>query len=88
MKVNGIPHQSIVPLDRLVQEQPFYLYPYRHLTGPPGNVLIVGAGTGNDVAVALAQGATHVDAVEIDPVLQRIGEERHPNHPYDDPMTA
>src|SRR6185369_10258720 len=43
VKVNGIPHQSIVPLDRLVQEQPFYLYPYRHLTGPPGNVLIVGA---------------------------------------------
>ncbi len=86
--VNGIPHQSIVPLDRLEQEQPFYLYPYRHLTGPPGNVLIVGAGTGNDVAVALAQGATHVDAVEIDPVLQRIGEERHPNHPYDDPRVT
>ncbi len=88
VKVNGIPHQSIVPLDRLVQEQPFYLYPYRHLTGPPGSVLIVGAGTGNDVAVALAQGATHVDAVEIDPVLQRIGEERHPNHPYDDPRVT
>jgi len=85
VKVNGIPHQSIVPLDRLVHEQPFYLYPYRHLTGPPGNVLIVGAGTGNDVAVALAQGATHVDAVEIDPVLQRIGEERHPDRPYADP---
>ncbi len=89
VKVNGIPHQSIVPLDRLTQEQPFYLYPYGHLpAGPPGDVLIVGAGTGNDVAVALAQGATHVDAVEIDPVLQGIGEERHPNHPYDDPRVT
>jgi hypothetical protein len=89
VKVNGLPHQSIVPLDRLVREQPFYLAPYGHLpAGPPGNVLIVGAGTGNDVAVALAQGATHVDAVEIDPVLQGIGEERHPNHPYDDPRVT
>ena len=89
VKVNGIPHQSIVPLDRLTVEQPYYLYPYGHLPGgPPGDVLIVGAGTGNDVAVALSQGATHVDAVEIDPVLQGIGEERHPNHPYDDPRVT
>jgi SAM-dependent methyltransferase len=89
VKVNGIPHQSIVPLDGLTVEQPYYLYPYGHLpNGPPGDVLIVGAGTGNDVAVALSQGATHVDAVEIDPVLQHIGEERHPNHPYDDPRVT
>ena len=85
VKVNGIPHQSIVPLERLTQEQPYYLYPYLHLPrGTPGDVLIVGAGTGNDVAVALSQGATHVDAVEIDPVLQRIGEDLHPDGPYDD----
>jgi hypothetical protein len=90
VKVNGIPHQSIVPLDLLTRQQPFYLYPYGHLPGggPPGDVLIVGAGTGNDVAVALSQGATHVDAVEIDPVLQGIGEERHPNRPYDDPRVT
>ena len=30
-------------------------------------MLIIGAGTGNDVAVALAEGAQRVDAVEIDP---------------------
>ncbi|MBA3691419.1 MAG: spermidine synthase, partial [Actinobacteria bacterium] len=89
VKVNGIPHQSIEPLDRLIQDQPYYLYPYGHLPGgSPGDVLIVGAGTGNDVSVALSQGATHVDAVEIDPVLQRIGEDRHPNHPYDDPRVT
>jgi hypothetical protein len=89
VKVNGIPHQSIFRLDQLVREQPYYLFPYDHLpSDAPGDVLIVGAGTGNDVAVALAQGATHVDAVEIDPVLQRIGEERHPNRPYDDPRVT
>ena len=44
-------------------------------------MLIVGAGTGNDVAVALSQGATHVDAVEIDPVTARLGEARTPTSP-------
>jgi SAM-dependent methyltransferase len=89
VKVNGIPHQSIVLLDRLVREQPYYLFPYDHLPGDtPGDVLIVGAGTGNDVAVALAQKATHVDAVEIDPVLQAIGDARHPDRPYDDPRVT
>ena len=36
-------------------------------------MLIVGAGNGNDVAAALAAGAEHVDAVEIDPELQELG---------------
>ena len=45
-------------------------------------MLIIGAGTGNDVAVALAEGAKRVDAVEIDPVLQQIGKQRHPEQPY------
>ena len=58
---------------------------------PPGaalplrRVLIVGAGTGTDTAFALAYGAELVDAVEIDPVLARIGRELHPNRPFDDP---
>ncbi len=34
---------------------------------------IIGAGSGNDVAAALAQGAGHVDAVEIDPVINELG---------------
>ncbi len=49
----------------------------------PGDVLIIGAGSGNDVAVALERGATHVDAVEIDPHLLELGE-GHPLRPYDD----
>jgi SAM-dependent methyltransferase len=49
-------------------------------------VLVVGAGTGNDVAAALrnAPNAT-VDAVEIDPVIARLGRSLHPEHPYDAP---
>jgi spermidine synthase len=51
-------------------------------------VLIIGAGTGNDVAVALDEGAKRVDAVEIDPVLQQIGKQRHPERPYADPRVV
>ena len=51
-------------------------------------MLIVGAGTGNDVAVALSEGAQHVDAVEIDPMLLKIGRSKHPNHPYDSPRVT
>ena len=49
------------------------------------DVLVVGAGTGNDVAAALRHGARHVDAVEIDPAIARIGRIAHPEAPYDDP---
>jgi hypothetical protein len=48
-------------------------------------VLVLGAGTGNDVAVALDEGALHVDAVEIDPEILAIGRRHHPDHPYSDP---
>jgi SAM-dependent methyltransferase len=49
----------------------------------PERVLVVGAGTGNDVASALRHGASHVDAVEIDPTIFRLGRKYHPEHPYD-----
>ncbi len=55
---------------------------------PLNDVLIVGAGSGTDVAIALAQGAGHIDAVEIDPRIQQIGAEGHPEHPYDDPRVT
>jgi SAM-dependent methyltransferase len=62
-----------------------YVLPYE-LVGPRGRVLIVGAGTGNDVAAALRAGARSVQAVEIDPAIVEWGKERHPNHPYDSPL--
>jgi SAM-dependent methyltransferase len=84
VEVNGIPHQNIWPIDILVQEDPLYPTPYERSTEAAADVLVIGAGTGNDVALALANGATHVDAVEIDPVLQQLGADLHPNRPYDD----
>ena len=86
IRVNSLPHQSSLPLERLDGE--FYVRPYEHLTREPGRVLIIGAGNGNDVAVALSLGADSVDAVEIDPVLQGIGRERHPEQPYADPRVT
>jgi SAM-dependent methyltransferase len=44
----------------------------------------VGAGSGNDVAAALRAGASHVDAVDIDPAIVEVGRRVHPEHPYAD----
>jgi hypothetical protein len=60
-----------------------YNLPYR-LQPQPEHVLIVGAGTGNEVAAALRNGAKHIDAVEIDPQIVEFGRRYHPEHPYDD----
>jgi SAM-dependent methyltransferase len=84
--VNGIPHQEAAPAEVRRTQQPIYFVPYeRAKADSPGDVLIIGAGTGSDVSTALAAGARHVDAVEIDPRLQQLGVELHPDHPYDDP---
>lgn len=63
---------------------PHYSYEF---AGRPNldSVLIVGAGSGNDVATALRAGAKHVDAVDIDSAIVQMGREHHPEHPYDDP---
>ena len=66
---------------------PYYELPYT-LVAHPKNVLILGAGTGNDVAGALRHGAQHVDAVEIDPMILEIGRKHHPEHPYDSPRVT
>jgi len=66
---------------------PSYELPYR-LVANPGYVLIVGAGTGNDVAAALRHGATHVDAVEIDPMINHLGRKHHPEQPYSSPQVT
>jgi hypothetical protein len=66
---------------------PHYELPYQ-LVPQPGLVLVVGAGTGNDVAAAVRHGATHVDAVEIDPLILGLGRKLHPEHPYDSPRVT
>jgi hypothetical protein len=49
-------------------------------------ILIIGAGNGNDVARALLWAApdAQIDAVEIDPVIQKLGELYHPDKPFQD----
>lgn len=83
LSVNGIPHQLITTVEARRRSEPFYFLPYEWRTDPPGDVLIVGAGSGTDVAVALESGATSVDAVEIDPRIREIGNQ-HPDRPYED----
>lgn len=46
------------------------------------DVLIVGAGSGNDAAGALRNGARHIDAIEIDPSIIMAGKALHPEQPY------
>ncbi len=84
---NGVPHQAIMSLDVRLHEEPFYGLPYERIAdnGGVGDVLIVGAGNGSDVALALRRGATSVDAVEIDPRIHDLGVQWHPQKPFDDP---
>jgi spermidine synthase len=49
------------------------------------DVLIVGAGTGNDVAAAQRAGVENIVAVEIDPLILQMGQELHPEQPYATP---
>lgn len=86
LSVNLIYHQQMVS-----RNENFPAYALPHLlnrdAGRPafGDVLIIGAGSGNDVSRALQWGAKHIDAVEIDPAINRLGRQYHPDQPYSDP---
>lgn len=84
--VNGIAHQGMVPPAKIRGGVYQKLYDARRAAGeaPYRNVLILGAGSGNDVSAALMNGVEHVDAVEIDPVIADIGKRHHPAQPYAD----
>lgn len=92
--VNHGRHQRTINLsDAFLQQHPelkesnefvTYNLPYQAVPNPK-RVLVLGAGTGNDIAAALRHGAERVDAVEIDPVIAKLGKQIHPEHPYDDP---
>ena len=89
VNVNGIPHQAILSVAARRRLTPIYFLPYRRASSNAlRDVLVVGAGTGSDVAIALAQGARHVDAVEIDPRIYRLGVDLNPDHPYQDPRVT
>jgi hypothetical protein len=89
IQVNGIPHQNVLDAEKRLEIEPLYGRPYeRAVDNPLRNVLVIGAGTGTDVALALSRGAQNVDAVEIDPRIQQIGIEKNPNQPYADPRVT
>ena len=89
VNVNGVGHQVARSAAGRLRNEPLYRRPYERLGGSaPGRVLIIGAGSGTDVAIALAKGAKHVDAVEIDPGILELGRQRHPDRPYDDPRVT
>jgi len=89
IETNNIGHQVMANLD---EHAPGYEVPHllnRDAGGPAfEDVLVIGAGSGNDVAAALKNGAKHVDALEIDPAINEIGRAEHPNHPYQDPRVT
>jgi spermidine synthase len=75
--------ESVERSEKLRRAAAHYELPYR-LRSRPGTVLVVGSGTGNDVAAALRSGAPRVDAVEIDPAILGFGG-LHPERPYENP---
>ncbi len=85
VEVNNIFHQSMAPVET---KEYFYQWPYMVFGDTFENVLVLGAGSGTDVAAALKHGAKHVDAVEIDPVIVRLGRQHHPDRPYSDPRVT
>lgn len=85
--VNNILHQTMVFDPQNIHE--FYSSPYGSFRSAKyKEALIIGAGSGNDLALALKNGVEHVDAVEIDPVIYQIGRELNPNRPYQDPRVS
>jgi len=86
LNVNNVSHQAAT---HYLNKETFYFRAYDLL----GNrsfrkVLILGAGSGSDVAIALNNGAEKVDAVEIDPIIYRLGTTLNPDLPYDDPRVT
>ena len=87
--VNGSLHQFMIDFGQeALEESEFiqqvrgdYLLPFSLLENVD-TALVVGAGTGNDVALLLQAGVSHVDAVEIDPTILRIGQSANPQDPY------
>jgi spermidine synthase len=67
--------------DTIENVDDYYNFPYL-LPEKLDEVLILGAGGGNDVAAALRAGAKHVTAVEIDPAIIDLGRRYHPEQPY------
>jgi hypothetical protein len=87
LNVNESGHQSMLPSN---EKEPFYRAPYDLFgSGQFQHVLIIGAGSGSDTAIGLKYGDVgHIDAVEIDPLIARLGAQFHPEQPFSDPRVS
>ncbi len=87
LNVNESGHQAMLPSE---EKEPFYRAPYDLFgAGQFQRVLIIGAGSGSDTAIGLKFGqVSHIDAVEIDPVIARLGRQYHPEQPFSDPRVT
>ncbi len=63
-------------------EKEFYNLPYSIAKIKPKKTMIVGSGAGNDVASANRFKIGNITAVEIDPVIAKLGHKYHPEEPY------
>ena len=87
--VNKIGHQEMIPFSERGSSYSLIHLLQKHSGGAPfKDVMVIGAGSGNDLAHALRFGVERIDAVEIDPVIQNIGINRHPDKPYQDPRVV
>lgn len=96
VNVNHIYHQFFFPehdfgegwkIDKAIQDRVdkrkgYYAFPYTFKPNPE-DVLILGAGTGQDVREAVKNGAKSIDAIEIDPLIIALGKKQNPS--YSDP---
>lgn len=76
---NELPVAALSEIDGFVRR---YSLPFL-LHSRLDDVLVVGSGMGMDVAEALKFGAKHVDAVDIDPLIIKLGRKYNAQHPYD-----
>lgn len=91
VKVNNLPFSSIhdfrpenlekhKELLEFSMDYSQYEIPYR-VAGIPHEVLIIGAGPGDDIAAGLRNNVGRIKAVEIDPAMRQIAS-LHPENPY------
>jgi predicted membrane-bound spermidine synthase len=80
-KILNLSDENVRDNEKLKKAFLHYSLPY-YFKPEPKRVLIVGSGTGNDVAAAIRNDAHEIDAVEIDPAILQFGKQLHPELPY------
>lgn len=83
--VNNVGHQTMTSAHEPGPPYALAQLLLRDVGTPAARVLMIGTGSGNDLAWSLLHDVEQIDAVEIDPEIQDIGRRHHPNRPYDDP---